>query len=504
MLVARRNADTFVYGLILSAFNGLPIQRTHQPVRNSNWLRNVPPDHATRILRTDDVFLIQPYKDPEPPLDSPTAYQHRQDARIQPVSSSPQINPSPSDRVTHSNISISRRSDGNNDTSNSSRGWASVQPVPSDHNHRVTRSENSNDMTTGRTNVTSNSSGGWGSPQVAKSSGGWGSSAVANKSSGWVTSTDGSSTQRPSRDNEESKKDKAVDPIAALPSVAAGKVAIGTTANNEVTSPDDDPHYNEDMNDALTQSLARAQIQMNKDLDARFGPNSNQKWCDIVKRHFIFSMNKELLSSFPEEYQTNQTPYLLNTPGYLKRLKNAALQFKLQANEKNNQAYVAHEKGQRKDYDEEDDFDSDDAMYDATRVPGPGGNLYVDPIILTVNQAFHILYILSQYTFFDLGLQYESLTRLPRDVTCNKCPFCPEFQTTLKEYEIDNMIQRQLNHEHTGQKKRKSAYQCRSQQFNNSTFFSHFESKKQSCAMHLLIWIYLNEMYPRKPSARKR
>ena len=49
---------TFIYGLILSTNNGLPIQRTHKPVRYSKWLPKLPRDHANRILKTDDVFLV--------------------------------------------------------------------------------------------------------------------------------------------------------------------------------------------------------------------------------------------------------------------------------------------------------------------------------------------------------------------------------------------------------------------------------------------------------------
>ena len=64
-------------------------------------------------------------------------------------------------------------------------------------------------------------------------------------------------------------------------------------------------------------------------------------------------------------------------------------------NQQNNKAYAAFKEQERKSRDP-DDYDSDDAMYDDNC-----GNQFVDPIILGVKSSFHILYILSQYTFFD-------------------------------------------------------------------------------------------------------
>ena len=113
-------------------------------------------------------------------------------------------------------------------------------------------------------------------------------------------------------------------------------------------------------------------------------------------------------------------------------------------------------------------------------------------------------HILSQYTFFDAGLQCYSFHRLPKDLCCNQCPFCPEFKPTLQKFGIDSIIERQLSHQQEGKcKKRRSLYDCRSSTFNSTSFFSHFQGKKDKCPLHLLLWIYLNEMYPRKPSSEK-
>ena len=285
---------TFIYGLILSAYNGLPIQRTHQPVRNSNWLRNLPADHVTRILRTDDVFLIQPCKDPEEPLSSPR--------RPPTIPSNSQVSISPRAQVTSSHRSHFR----------------AARAPSSDNRDRVTQSASSNSAKAVGTNSAPSSSGGWGTTQVAKSSGGWETSVASkasNPSGAWVTSNDDRNVHPPTNENEESEQEEAVVPVAALPSVAEANVAIETSANDEVTSPDVDPNYVQDVHSAINQSIARAQMKMNQDLDRRFAPRSNRKWCDIAKRHFTYLIQKDLLPSFPAEFQTNETPYFLNTPG---------------------------------------------------------------------------------------------------------------------------------------------------------------------------------------------
>ena len=190
---------------------------------------------------------------------------------------------------------------------------------------------------------------------------------------------------------------------------------------------------------------------------------------------------------------------MLKTTGYLDKLKHITLQSVTIFNQQNNKAYAAFKEQERNSRDP-DDYDSDDAMYDENC-----GNQFVDPIILGVKSSFHILYILSQYTFFDVGLQYDSFHRLPKDLRCNQCPFCPEFKPTLQKYCIDTVIERQLSHQQEGKcKKRRSLYDCRSSTFNSTSFFSHFQGKKEKCPLHLLLWMYLNEMYPRKPSSRRK
>ena len=217
-----------------------------------------------------------------------------------------------------------------------------------------------------------------------------------------------------------------------------------------------------------------------------------------------------LLNHMPTGYQQSREPQHVLFARFLEVIEDISTQQSILFQNQNTSS--RHRFNINQDCCDEDDFDSDDAMFTASNEVQ-----FIAPNAFKKADILFFLHQIGLYSMFDAGYQCtelsENISDYPRlanlscynkipnkfkPTTYNHCPLCQTYSIFSRKFGIQDIIKTQhsCTQRNTGNLIDYNNICSRKKGFRkNYEMYQHFTSKSNSCPMHLLLLKYLEQFY---------